>query len=525
LSEHSTTQRFLFADVFPKPVVVEFDQRQGSSDGGAILLKAADRRLQMTQALAACLVDKRQPGKVEHEIEELLAQRIYGMACGYADANDAARLAQDPVHKLLLQRDPIEGADLASQPTLSRFENSVDRKPLYRRGEALAERVIERHRRRLHGRARRITLDLDPTDDPTHGAQQLTFFNGHYDTWCYLPVVGFLSFNDEKEQYLFTAVLRPGNAPAKAGAIGILWRILQRLRRAFPKARIRVRLDGGFADPLVLTFLDTMGVEYVVAMAQNAVLNRRAEPKMRQGRELVAESGKTEHVYGEGRYAAESWLSERRMIFKAEVVRQPGKEPKDNPRFVITNLQQSPQWIYERVYCERGDIENRIKELHHGMEIDRTSCSKFWANQFRVLMTAAAYVLMQELRLRAARTDCARAQVGILRERLLKLGAYVVVSVRRVVIHLPVSFPFLSSFRKIALAFGALSGQPADFSRNIFTVRCTTPGLSRGVLGIDWNLVLIRPAPEKGVTRHRADFQDRSQVARNASNSCLAICS
>ena len=459
MSEHTTTQRFLFPDVFPKPVVVEFDQRQGSSDGGAILLKAADRCLRLTNALAACLVDKRQAGKVEHELEELLAQRIYGIACGYADANDAARLAQAPVHKLLLGRDPIEGADLASQPTLSRFENAVDRKQLYRMGEALADAVIERHRRRLHGRARRVTIDLDPTDDPTHGAQQLTFFNGHYDTWCYLPVVGFLSFNDEPEQYLFTAVLRPGNATAKEGAVGILRRTLERVRRAFPQARIRVRLDGGFADPELLEFLDAQpGVDYVVAMAKNAVLNRLAEPEMKRARKLSEESGKTEHGYGEGRYAADTWLARRRVIFKAEVVRQPAKEPKNNPRFVITNLKQNPQWIYERVYCERGAIENRIKELHHGLEIDRTSCSKFWANQFRVLMTAAAYVLMQELRRRAAGTDCARAQVGILRERLLKLGACVVVSVRRLVIHLPVSFPFLSSFRKIALAFGALSG-------------------------------------------------------------------
>lgn len=458
MSENTTAERFLFPDVLPKPVVVEFDQRQGSSDGGAILLKAADRRLGLTEALAECVIDQRQPGKVEHAIEELLRQRVYGLACGYPDANDAARLAQDAVHKLLLGRDPIEGGDLASQPTLSRFENAADRKQLYRMGEALAERVIERHRRRLHGRARRITIDLDPTDDPTHGAQQLAFFNGHYDTWCYLPVVGFMSFNDEAEQYLFTAVLRPGNAPAKAGAIGLLWRILVRLWRAFPKARIRVRLDGGFADPLLLTFLDAMEVEYVVAMAQNAVLNRLAEPKLQEARELSKKSGETEHVYGEGRYAAQSWTSERRVIFKAEVVRQPEKEPKDNPRFVITNLKQNPRWIYERVYCQRGDIENRIKELHEGLEIDRTSCSKFGANQFRVLMTAAAYVLMQELRLRAARTDCARAQVGTLRERLLKLGAWVGVSVRRVVIHLPVSFPFLASFRQIALSFGASSG-------------------------------------------------------------------
>ena len=358
----------------------------------------------------------------------------------------------------MLGRDPVEGADLASQPTLSRFENGIDRKQLYRMGKVLAERVVERHRRRLHGRARRITLDLDPTDDPTHGAQQLTFFNSHYDTWCYLPVLGFLSFNDEPEQYLFTAVLRPGNAPAKAGAIGILGRILPKLRRAFPQARLRVRLDGGFADPLLLEFLDTQGVEYVVAMAKNAVLDRLAEPQMEQTRQLSQQSGKTERLYGEGRYAAQSWLSERRVIFKAEFIQAPGKQAKDNPRFLITNLKQSPRWIYEHVYSERAEIENRLKELHQGLEIDRTSCSKFWANQFRVLMTAAAYVLMQELRLRAARTACSRAQVWTLRERLLKLGAHVVVSVRRVVIHLPVSFPFLSCFRKVALAFGALSG-------------------------------------------------------------------
>ena len=459
MSEHTTTECLLFPDIFPKPVVAEFDQRQGSSDGGAILLKAADRRYRLTERLAACLHDHRQPGMIEHRLDELLAQRVFGIACGYPDANDADRLAGDPIQKMLLGREPIAGTDLASQPTLSRFENAIERKELYRMGEALAESVIERHARRLHGRARRVTIDLDPTDDPTHGAQQLAFFNGHYDTWCYLPVVGFLSFNEEPEQYLFTAVLRPGNAPAKAGARGILRRILERVRRAFPKARLRVRLDGGFADPDLLEFLDAQPqVDYVVAMGKNAVLNRLAEPQMKQARKLSQESGKTEHVYGEGRYAADTWPYKRRMIFKAEVVRHADREPKDNPRFVITNLPQNPQWVYERFYCERGEIENRIKELHHGLEIDRTSCSKFFANQFRVLMTAAAYVLMQELRLRAAGTDCARAQVWTLRERLLKLGAHVVVSVRRVVVHLPVWFPFLNSFRKIALAFGALSG-------------------------------------------------------------------
>lgn len=459
MSDHTTTECLLFPDIFPKPVVTQFDQRQGSSDGGAILLKAADRCYGLTGRLAACLQDGRQAGKIDHLVEELLRQRVFGIACGYPDANDAARLAGDPIHKMLLDRDPVSGMDLASQPTLSRFENAIGRKELYRMGEALADSVVERHARRLHGRARRVTIDLDPTDDPTHGAQQLALFNGHYDTWCYLPVVGFLRFNDEPEQYLFTAILRPGNAPAPLGAIGILRRILKMVRRSFRKARIRIRLDGGFAHPDVLDFFDAQpGLEYVVAMAKNAVLKRKAKRAMRQARKLSRRSGKTEHLYSEARYAAQTWPHPRRVILKAEVVCQTGKEPKDNPRFVITNMKQSPEWIYEQVYCQRGDIENRIKELHQGLEIGRTSCPSFWANQFRVLLTAAAYVLMQELRLRAARTDCARAQVWMLRERLLKLGARVLVSVRRVVVHLPTSVPFLNTFRKVALALGASTG-------------------------------------------------------------------
>jgi hypothetical protein len=208
----------------------------------------------------------------------------------------------------------------------------------------------------------------------------------------------------------------------------------------------------------LLAFLDgEPGVEYVVAMANNAVLNRKAEEPMSYARVMAGVTGQTEHVYGEVRYAAGSWKHERRIIIKAEVVHAEGKAPKDNPRFVITNMKQTPQWLYEEVYCQRGEIENRIKELH-AMEIDRTSCSRFWANQFRVLLTAAAYVLMQELRRAAAGTNCARAQVWTLRERCLKLGARVMVSVRRMVVHLPQSFPFLATFRHMALELGASTG-------------------------------------------------------------------
>ncbi len=458
MSDDSTTQCLLFPEIFSKPVLARFDQRQSSSDGGAFLLKAADRRYKLTEALAGCLLDKRQAGKVDHSLHELVAQRVFSIACGYPDANDSARLASDPIHKMLLDRDPVAGLDLASQPTLSRFENAIGPKELYRMAEVLALRVIERHAERLRGRVRRVTIDLDPTDDPTHGAQQLSFFNAHYDCHCYLPMLGFVSFDDEPEQYLCAAVLRAGNVTAAFGAVGMLHRLIQMVRYFLPKVQVRVRLDGGFAHPEVLALLDAMpNLEYVVGMAKNAVLKRKAKPAMGRARRLSRQSSKTEHIYGEANYAAGSWPRQRRVIIKAEVVCAVGKEPKDNPRFVITNMKQNPQWLYEQVYCQRGEIENRIKELHD-LQIDRTSCSDFWANQLRVLLTAAAYVLMQELRLVAAGTACARAQVWTLRERLLKLGARVVTSVRRTVVHLPLSFPFLSSFRRVALALGASPG-------------------------------------------------------------------
>lgn len=458
MNDSSATERLLFPEIFAKPVILEFDQRQGSSDGGAVLLKAAETRYGLIAGMSGCLLDSRQAGKVDHSLRDLFAQRVFSIACGYADANDSARLAADPMHKILLDRDPVTGLDMASQPTLSRFENAVGSRQLYHMGALLAESVIERHAQRLHHHARLITIDLDPTDDPTHGAQQLSFFNSHYDNACYLPMMGFVTFNDEADQYLCAAVLRPGNVTAAAGAVGILRRLMALIRSSFSKVRIRVRLDGGFANPQLLAFLDAeAGVEYVVAMASNAVLNRKAEEAMEIARLLAGLTDQTEHVYDEVRYAAGSWKQDRRIIIKAEVVRADHKEPKDNPRFVITNMKQTPQWLYEEVYCQRGEIENRIKELH-AMQIDRTSCTRFWANQFRVLLTAAAYVLMQELRLSAAATDCARAQVWTLRERFLKLGARVILSVRRIVVHLPQSFPFLTTFRNMALELGASLG-------------------------------------------------------------------
>jgi len=437
-----------------QPVVARFDQPHASSDGGALLLKALDDRLGVTERLARSLRDPRQSGKIDHELIELVRQRVYGITCGYADCNDAARVAQDPVHKLLLGRDPLAGPDLASQPTLSRFENAVGRPELYLAGVGLADLVIEQHRARLRGRARRITIDLDPTDDPTHGQQEFSFFNGHYDTWCYLPLVATLTFNAEPTQYVVAAVLRPGNSPAKRGAIGLLRRLFTRLRAAFPRAILRVRLDGGFASPEVFAFLEAERVEYVVAMASNVRLVKRSRRLMGRARMRSKASGQTEHLYGETRYAARKWTRKRRVIIKAEVVRHPGRDPKNNPRFVVTNLADAPEAVYA-LYCGRGDMENRLKELQHGLALDRTSCHRFWANQFRVLLTLAAYILFQTLQAHAQGTACADAQVTTLRERLLKLAAWVERSVRRIVLHLPTTYPWLTTWRQIALRIAA----------------------------------------------------------------------
>ena len=455
MSNDTTRQGVLFKSLSKKNVIAEFDQRHASSDGGALLLKACDEKLGLSASLSACLVDSRQQAKVQHDLQTLFRQRLFAIACGYADASDAARLADDPIFKMLADRDPIEGFDLASQPTLSRFENGVSRGELLRMSEALANQVIQRHRRRKRG-VRRITIDLDPTHDATHGGQQLSLFNGFYDSHCYLPLAGFLSFDNERDQYLFCYVLRPGNATAKQGCIGLLKRFLPALRQAFPKAKIRIRLDAGFAGHELYEFFEKECLEYVVCMSTNKVLKGHAEPLIAPLREAL-EAGKTwRPAFGECQYKARSWNQKRRVIMKADITLHAGRKPKENPRFIVTNIKRSPSWIYKRIYCQRGDAENRIKELKHGLSIDRTSCTSFLANQLRVLITGAAYVLMQELRLKARHTRFARAQVSTLRLHLLKFGAWVQSSVRRTLLHFPENAPYAQEWCRIARAVGAI---------------------------------------------------------------------
>jgi len=354
VAEQTVVQTVLFPALFDKPLVATFDTPHQSSDGGAILLKTIDDELGLTTRLAACLPERRQEGKIAHDLPTLLRQRCFGLACGYADVNDAAQLKADPIHKLLVGRDPVTGPALASQPTLSRFENVVTARDVYRLTQTLADVVIAAHQARLaRRRVNRITIDLDPTDDPTHGQQELTFFNGHYDTWCYLPLVGTLTFNHERTQHLVTAILRPGNAPAPQGVIGVLRRLFEKLRVAFPHAQLRVRLDGGFATPRLFTFLEDEGVEYLVAMASNVRLEKRIRRLLGKARMRSKATGASAQLFGETPYAARSWHRKRRVILKAEVVQLVGRDRRDNPRFVVTNLPQSPRRVYA-IYRERG---------------------------------------------------------------------------------------------------------------------------------------------------------------------------
>jgi hypothetical protein len=287
-----------------------------------LLVKAADERLGLTAALADCLEDARQADRVDHTLHDLLRQRIYGLALGYEDANDAARIGDDPMHKLLLDRDPLSGASLASQPTLSRFENGVDRRGLFALSDRLADVVLDRLKARRRSQPPRlVTIDLDPTCDPTHGRQQLTFFHGHYDTYCYLPVLGFVTLDDEPESFLVAAVLRSGRAPDKQGAIGILRRLIAKVRQRFPRTRIRVRLDGGFMSWEVLAFLDQAGVEYVVGYANNKRLAQDCADLAEWAQQRYEACGHPVQVFGELEYSAKPWKGKtRRLIVKAEVV-------------------------------------------------------------------------------------------------------------------------------------------------------------------------------------------------------------
>jgi hypothetical protein len=456
MKEQNATS-LLFADLFDKPMQVVFSEKQTSSDGGAILLEAISKKMHLLDAFIDTINNTRQQGKIHHTTEELFRQRLFSIACGYPDANDVKRIEDDPILRMLAGLNP-ESTDqsLGSQPTVSRFENAMDVETCFQISCRLAEQVVHYQAQRRKGKRKpkSITLDMDPTDDPTHGQKVFSFFNTHYDNWCYLPQTIFIRFNDEGEQYLVGVMLRPGNAPATLWAPWVLRRLVELLQKTWPKIRIRVRLDGGFASPHVFDDLEWLGVEYLINMGKNSRLEALAEPLMEQARQLARKTGKTARVFGEALYAAHSWHGiERRVIIKAEVVMAPGREPKDNPRFVITNMRHKPENVYI-CYRKRGDCENRIKELLD-LQIDRMSCHCFAANVFRVLLTSAAYMLIQGMRERIQDPDLRKAQVWTLREKLFKMVARIKITFRHIRIGLPETFAYLDVFSQLARSLGA----------------------------------------------------------------------
>ena len=451
-------QGVLFQDLFQKAVEARFSGEKLSTDGGSILLKAADRRMGMIEALNATLSDSRMSGKVEHSLRTLMAQRIYSIALGYPDGNDAARLKDDGMLKLLCDRDPGSTDTLGSQPTLSRFENAMRARALLRFGHAYARTVLRYQQQGRCGarRPKRILIDLDPTCDPTHGQQQLTLFNGHYDTWCYLPVVVTVSFDGEPRKYPLAALLRPGTASAMVGVPGLLRRTVRAIREFFPHTRLYFRADAAYAVPGLLDWLEAEGIRYAISMSSNSKLKDMVQPALTRVRAAVESSGQTKREYGVRAYQAGSWKRFRLVSYKAEVLAEMGAI-KDNARFLVHRLPGNvgSQGAFA-FYYGHSDMENTLKSLKEDLAMDRTSCCSFLANQFRILMTLAAYALMMTVSEHAANEELRRATMGSLRIRLLKIAVRIKSSVRRVLLEFTGHFPWAEDWMACALAIGAV---------------------------------------------------------------------
>ncbi len=415
-----------------KTIGANFDGVSLSSDAGLLLLREVDKKLGLTKQLAECIRDSRVGSRIKVTVAEMLCQRVMAIAAGYEDCNDHDTLKSDPMLKLASGRAPITGGDLASQPTLSRFENSISSPQLWRMEEVLFELFMSGHR---GSKVRRLIIDADATDDPAHGQQQFEFFHGFYDCHCFLPLLVYVTA-DDGEQELVASVLRAGNVHAGHRLVSVLKRIVPRLARQFPDAQIVFRGDAGMALPAVYDFCEDAGVDYVVSLAKNSRLLELGEEILRDARAIYEETGEKVRHFGEFVYAAQSWPRERRVVMKAEIV-----DKGENPRFIATNISDlTPADLYE-FYVDRGDVENRIKELKDDLLSGRTSCHLFLANQFRLILHSAAFVLMQALRKLLAGTEFANAQVSTLRTHLLKVGARVRETTRRIWLMMPTSYP------------------------------------------------------------------------------------
>jgi Transposase DDE domain group 1 len=428
-------QTLTFSSLGPKAVVADFQGGRLTSDAGALLLREAGEATGLFQALDRAIPDPRDPALIVHDQRALIAQRIIALALGYEDLNDHQALRTDPALQLAAGAVPDQDAPLASPATLCRLENRIDRPTLVRFAAALVDQFLAAH----PVPPGHLILDFDATDDPVHGHQEGRFFQGYYDHYCFLPLYVFCG--DE----LLTAYLRPSNIDAGKHARALLSLLVRRLREAWPDVKITLRADSGFCRWRTMRWCDSHGVGYVLGLARNVVLERQAADAITEAERRFRRTGQPQRIFDSFSYAAATWDRTRRVIVKAEHTAQG-----PNPRFLVVNVPGDPRELYEDVYCQRGDMENRIKEQQLDLFAGRTSCHRFLANQFRLLLSAAAYVLVQALRRTAlAGTELARAQVGTIRLRLLKVAARVVVSARRVVFHLSSSYPLQERFRAV----------------------------------------------------------------------------
>jgi hypothetical protein len=409
-----------------------FDGGAVSSDGGVLLLRAADRKLRLTQMLQSALRDPRRQASCDHTPQALLRQRIYGLALGYEDLNDHTTLREDLALQTAVDRD----RPLASAATLCRLEQRADRASAWALASVLVEQFIASHRRA----PRELILDFDATDDPVHGQQEGRFFHGYYRHYCFLPLYVFCG------DQLLVSYLRPSNVDGARHAWAVLALLVKRLRRAWPQVRIILRADSGFCRWRMLRWCEDHGVGYIVGLAKNARLNALSEALHAQAEAQFRQTAEKQRLFGERLYAAASWDRERRVLAKAEYTQQ-GL----NPRYVVTNLEGDPQALYDQTYCARGEMENRVKEQQLDLFAGRTSCHHWWANQFRLLLSSMAYVLVEAIRrLGLKGTALARAQCGTIRLKLLKLGAVIRRNTRRVYFHYASAYPEQQLFVRVA---------------------------------------------------------------------------
>lgn len=435
-----------FSRLGRRKIEADFNGGQLTSDAGAALLREVDQRLGLIDGMVACIPDRREAAKITHALRTMLAQRVLAIAMGYEDGNDHHDLRRDPLLQLLTERGLDPEQPLASPSTLCRLENRIDQKTLAKLAEVFVEQFIASHA----APPEQIVLDFDATDDPVHGQQEGRFFHGFYDHYCFLPLYVFCG------EQLLVAYLRPSKIDAAKHSRAILKLLVGRFRQVWPEVKIVVRADSGFCRWRLLRWCDRHEVGYLIGLARNPVLHRLAEPWMQQADEGFGQTQQKQRLFGEFRYGAETWDRQRRVLLKAEVTAQ-GR----NPRFVVTNLPGRPQALYDELYCQRGDMENRIKEQQLDLFAGRTSCHEFLANQFRLLLSSAAYVLIESLRrLGLAGTELAKAQAGTIRLKLLKIGARITCSMRRIVLHLASGYPLQCLFGRILTRLRSLPPVP-----------------------------------------------------------------